>query len=84
MQNDKAVSDELQIGAGRFQMEASLLHAGRKTHLKIILVSLITAVVVVVVGANARVDSIPATVDNGVIKAGQPTAYAGNEKAAVR
>ncbi|HEY7232126.1 MAG TPA: hypothetical protein VH558_17345 [Pseudolabrys sp.] len=65
-------------------MQASLLHAGRTTHLKIVLVSLITAAVVVVVGVNARIDSSSATVDNGVIKAGQPTAYAGKENTVVR
>jgi len=66
-------------------MHPTLHRAGRTTHLKIVLVSLVAAMVVVVVGINARNSSF-ATAGTGqaVVKATPAPAYAGKEGAAVR
>lgn len=66
-------------------METTLQGASRTTHLKIVLVSLVAAIAFVAVGINAKIgDSDANTADPGVMKAGQPTAYAGKENAAIR
>jgi hypothetical protein len=73
------------MDAGRLQMETTLQGASRTTHLKIVLVSLVAAIAVVVVGINARINDVDLnSPDRGVVKAGQPTAYAGKESAAIR
>jgi hypothetical protein len=62
-------------------MDTTLLNAGRTTHLKIVAVSLLCAIVVVLVGINAR------TTDTGVnvvVKAGEPAQHAGQESSTVR
>jgi hypothetical protein len=70
---------------GRFQMETTLQGASRTTHLKIVLVSLVAAIAFVAVGINAKVsDSDANSADRGIVKAGQPTAYAGKDSAAIR
>ncbi len=66
-------------------MESTLQGASRTTHLKIVLVSLVAAIIFVAVGINARVsDGDVSSVDRGIVKAGQPTAYAGQEHTAIR
>ena len=45
------------VMTGRLQMDSSLLRARSATHLKIVLVSLVAAMVVVIVGVNARTTS---------------------------
>jgi hypothetical protein len=63
-------------------MNSSLFHAGRATHLKIVAVSIVCVIIVVLVGINARTADL-ATAQirsaNGVVKAGQPAKYAGQE-----
>jgi hypothetical protein len=69
-------------------MDGSLWSAGRHTHLKIVVVSLIASTVVVAIGMNTRLDC--GTADgrikstDGVIKAGQPKAYTDNGQANIR
>ena len=68
-------------------MDHSLLSAGLHTHLKIVSVALVLAIVVVLVGVNARnsdVASADAQTKGAVVKAGQPAEYAGSEASAVR
>ena len=57
-------------------MNSTLLRAGRATHLKIVLVSLIAAVAVVAVGFNANT-RITETTGTAVVKAKPAAAYAG-------
>ena len=64
-------------------MHPTLHRAGRTTHLKIVLVSLVAVVVVVVVGLNARNSTFDTTA-TAVIKATPEPAYAGQERATVR
>jgi hypothetical protein len=75
------------VMAGRFQMDSTLHRAGSTTHLKIVLVSLVAAIVVVVVGLNARNDSFD-TADTrsgpAVVKATPAPSYAGKESPSVR
>ena len=68
-------------------MDSTLHRAGSTTHLKIVLVSLVAAIVVVAVGINARTsstDTAATAAGSAVVKAGQPPAFAGNEGATVR
>jgi hypothetical protein len=66
-------------------MDTTLQGASRTTHLKIVLVSLVAAIIFVTVGINAKVsDSDASSADRGIVKAGQPTAYAGQERTAIR
>jgi hypothetical protein len=68
-------------------MHSTLRRAGRATHLKIVLVSLAAALVVVVIGLNARTGSFDAaSTASGpsVVKAPKTPTYAGNEDAQVR
>ncbi len=62
-------------------MNSSIRFADQVTHIKIVIVSLVTAIVVVVVGINARtVDAdIPA-----VTKAGNPVSFSTKEVPTVR
>ncbi len=67
-------------------MGATLLRAGKTTHLKILAVALSASIAIVVVGINARSDHLPsvrATTDSIVVKAGQGI-YAGQEASTVR
>jgi hypothetical protein len=61
-------------------MNASLFHAGRATHLKIVAVSLVCVIVVVLVGHNAKTSDTTAQDLSAVVKAGQPAKYAGQER----
>ena len=61
-------------------MNASLFHAGRATHLKIMAVSLVCVIVVVLVGHNAKTSDTTAQDLSAVVKAGQPAKYAGQER----
>ena len=68
-------------------MDHSLLNAGLNTHCKIVGVALMLAVVVVLVGVNARttvIASADGQARSAVVKAGQPAEYAGHEASAVR
>ena len=68
-------------------MHSSLHRAGSTTHLKIVLVSLVAAIVVVAVGINARTsgtDTAASANGPAVVKAGQPPAFAGQEGSTVR
>lgn len=68
-------------------MDHSLLSAGLNTHLKVVSVALVLAIVVVLVGVNARTSDIAGAdgqTKGAVVKAGQPAEYAGHEAPAVR
>jgi len=70
-------------------MSLSLLSASRNTHLKITLVALVAAIVVVVVGLNARTANTdlaasPASVDGPVLKAARPATFTSSDHAATR
>jgi hypothetical protein len=68
--------------SGRLAMHHSLLGAGRTTHLKIAALSLAGAIVVVLIGLNARVTDGESS--GGVVKAGQPATFAGQETSPIR
>jgi hypothetical protein len=68
---------------------ASLVTADRSTHLKIVVVSLVAAIVVVAVGVAARAPSNETTTvrvksDGRVIQAGKPVTVTVRESATVR
>ena len=63
-------------------MHHSLLGAGRTTHLKIVALSLAAAIVVVLIGLNARVTDGAGT--GAVVKAAQPPTFAGQETSPIR
>jgi hypothetical protein len=68
-------------------MDSTLLRARGATHLKIVLVSLVAAIVVVVIGINARTGSIDTAANAtgpAIVKAVPTPAYAGKEDATVR
>jgi hypothetical protein len=69
-------------------MNHSLLSADRNTHLKIVSLALIAAIVVVVVGIAARItdDASAARIEIGgpVLKAGKPAMYTRTEVPPVR
>ena len=68
-------------------MHSTLNRAGRTTHLKIVLVSLVATIAVVAVGLNARTGSIETTgtADSmAAIKAGKAQHYVDKERATVR
>jgi hypothetical protein len=66
----------------------SLLSADRRTHLKIVVVALIAALVVVSIGITAqltRFETIAGVKSNGpVLKAGKPASYTGRDAPLVR
>ena len=68
-------------------MNHTLLGAGRTTHLKIAALSLAGAIVVILIGLNARLadsaSSHPKT-SAAVVKAGQPATYAVQESSPIR
>jgi hypothetical protein len=69
-------------------MNHSLLSADRNTHLKIVSLALLAAIVVVVVGVSARVADGTATArieaPGPVLKAGKPAIYTRTDAPAVR
>jgi hypothetical protein len=70
-------------------MNHSLTTASRTTHLKIAAVSLIAAIVVVVVGINARISDASATArlrSDGpvVVKAGKPATLTSRDGSTIR
>ena len=68
-------------------MDSTFSRSGRTTHLKIVAVALVAAVVVVVVGINARTGQFATAgspADGIVLKARQPATYAGQEPTSVR
>ncbi|WP_157100352.1 hypothetical protein [Rhodoplanes sp. Z2-YC6860] len=68
-------------------MDSTLLRARGATHLKIVLVSLAAAIVVVVVGINARTssfDTAATATGPAVVKAVPTPAYAGKDGATIR
>jgi hypothetical protein len=70
-------------------MNHSLLFADRNTHLKIVAVALVAAIVVVTAGIAAHVsrDSTTAHIEASapiIVKAGKPAAYTRNDSATVR
>jgi len=70
-------------------MNYSLATADRTTHLKVVVVALVAAIVVVAVGITARVtasDSETARIrtQSIVVKAGAPAAYTGTETPSIR
>ena len=70
-------------------MNHSLRSADRSTHLKIAVIALIGALVVVLLGLNARVGDTPSVTarhetDGPVLKAGQPATYTGLDGSPIR
>ena len=66
-------------------MEHSLLTAPGTTHVKIVVVALLSAILVVSVGIAAHVGSAPhSTLAPTVVKAGQPVTYTKDNRALVR
>jgi hypothetical protein len=68
-------------------MNHSLLTADRTTHLKIVVVALVAAVVVVAVGVTARITetgTATARMDAPVMKAGKPSIVTSRDDAAIR
>jgi hypothetical protein len=67
-------------------MNHSLLTANRNTHLKMVVVALLAALVVVVAGVNARVSGTGASSPRTttlVVKAGKPAVYSIRDTATV-
>ena len=68
-------------------MNYTMHSAGRTTHLKIVVLSLVGAIVVVLVCLNARtteISSIYLKASGAVVKAGQPGTFAGKETPTIR
>ena len=68
-------------------MSSSLFRAGRITHFKIVAISLVSAIVIVLIGVNARTsDNVTAQIRpaSGVVKAGQPAIYSSQDDKAFR
>jgi hypothetical protein len=66
-------------------MDHSLLTASRTTHVKIVVVALLGAILVVSVGIAAHVGAISSDArPASVLKAGQPLTYTGHDGALVR
>ena len=68
-------------------MDSSLFRAGRTTHFKIVAISLVSAIVIVLIGVNARTtDNVTAEIrsTSGVVKAGQPAIYSSKDDKAFR
>jgi hypothetical protein len=70
-------------------MNFSLFTCDRSTHLKIVGVALVAAIVVVVAGVNARVGdagnlAANARTSGTVVKAGKPAVYSTRDDSAVR
>jgi hypothetical protein len=70
-------------------MNSSLFTCDRSTHLKIVVVSLVAAIVVALVGINARVSETSNLVAGAktrgtVVKAGKPAVYSTRDDSTVR
>jgi hypothetical protein len=70
-------------------MSTSLLSADRNTHIKITVIALVAAIVLVVVGVNARIantdlETAHVNVDGPVLKAGKPATFTSSDHAATR
>ena len=68
-------------------MDATFLRAGRNTHLKIVGGAAVAAIVVLVVGLNARTGNFATEqgpAGAAVVKAGQPAAIAKQETSGIR
>ena len=70
-------------------MSSSLHTADRNTHLKIVVVSMVAAIVVVAVGINARVADKSATpgavaADGAPVKAGKPAIFTDTSTSTIR
>jgi hypothetical protein len=70
-------------------MNSSMLTCDRSTHLKIVFVALVAAIVVAVVGINARFGDdagnlASAKTSGTVVKAGRPTVYSSRNGSAIR
>ena len=61
-------------------MNSSLWTADRNTHLKIVAVSLLTAIAIVAGGISVRIsDMASVQVDRAVVKAGKPIIFTAND-----
>ena len=68
-------------------MSHSLIGADRRTHFKIVAVSLVGAILLVVIGLIARVDNsetATAQVQGPVLKVGKPTAVTSQDGSTIR
>jgi hypothetical protein len=66
-------------------MDHSLLTASRTTHVKIVVVALLGAILVVTVGIASHLGATGSSaVAPGVVKAGEPAAYSNRDDALVR
>jgi hypothetical protein len=66
-------------------MDHSLLTASRTTHVKIVVVALLGAILVVTVGIASHLGATGSSaVAPGVVKAGEPAAYSNRDGALVR
>jgi hypothetical protein len=62
-------------------MNGSLWTADRNTHLKIVTLSLVTAIAIVAVGINAQLSD---TVDRAVVKDGKSIIFTANDVSKIR
>ena len=65
-------------------MNDTLRNAGRTTHLKIVALSLVGAIVVVLVGLNAKTSDVASETSSPVVRAKPITTYARQDASAVR
>ena len=65
-------------------MTHSLIGADRGTHVKIVSVALVGAIVVSLVAATAQLSRIETAVTGPVLKAGKPAAFAAGDATTVR
>jgi hypothetical protein len=66
-------------------MDHSLITASSGTHLKIVTVALIGAILVVIVGIASHASQLPAGGQTGtIVKAGAPAAYSGHDRSTIR
>jgi hypothetical protein len=65
-------------------MDHSLLTASRTTHVKIVVVALLGAILVVTVGIASHLGATGSAVAPAVLKAGEPAAYSNRDGAVVR
>ena len=65
-------------------MDWTLVRAGRNTHIKVVAVALAAVIAVVTAGIHARSERNDGARGPAVIRAGDPVAYAGQERPSVR
>jgi hypothetical protein len=63
-------------------MSASMYHADRNTHIKVVVVSLLCAIIVVIVGFTARLSEL--TVAGTVTRVGTPAVVTNNVENTIR